>query len=177
LTCSVYIATSLDGFIADADGGIGWLMEIPNPEGSDYGFQEFMAGVDAVVMGRKTFEQVVEFEAWPYEKPVFVLSNSTKSVPDQLAGKAEVVGGEPSAIVDQLAGRGLESLYVDGGRTVQSFLAEDLIDELTITRVSVLLGEGIPLFGTLPGRLDFALVSTERLSDYLVKQYYRRVRR
>ena len=78
----VYIATSLDGFIADKDGGLDWLMEIPNPDKSDYGFAEFMNTVDALLMGRKTFEIVVSFGQWPYTKPVFVLSNSLKEIPD-----------------------------------------------------------------------------------------------
>ena len=83
----IYIATSLDGFIAAKDGSIDWLMEIPNPEGSDFGFAEFFENIDAVVLGRNTFESVLSFGQWPYTKPVFVLSNSLKTVPGHLAEK------------------------------------------------------------------------------------------
>ncbi len=172
----VYIATSLDGFIATSNGGLDWLMEIPNPEKNDYGFADFINGIDALVMGRNTFEKVLTFGEWSYNKPVFVLSNSLTDIPEKLKGKAEIVKGEPKAIITQLKTRGYDNLYIDGGKVIQSFLKEDLIDEIIITRVPILLGEGIPLFGDIDQSLKFKHIKTEVLNKMLVKSYYARDR-
>jgi dihydrofolate reductase len=176
MTNYVYVAASLDGYIATRDGGLDWLDEIPNPDGSDHGFAAFMSGIDAIVMGRVTFEQVLTFGVWPYDKPVFVPSTTLDRVPEAVADKAEVIRGDPKALVAKLARRGFRNLYVDGGRTIQRFLEADLIDELIITRVSILLGDGISLFGRLENRLKFAATKTERLSDTLVQNTYSRIR-
>ena len=170
----VYIATSLDGFIAASDGGLEWLEEIPNPEKSDYGFAEFMSSIDALVMGRKTFDKVLTFDSWPYNKPVYVLSKSGIKVPKELDGKVKVVNGNLKIVVDQLNELGHQSLYIDGGITIQNFLEEDLIDEMIITRIPILLGEGIPLFGKLSQRLRFSHKKTEVLNNILVKTHYTR---
>jgi dihydrofolate reductase len=174
VTNYVYIATSLDGFIASSDGGLDWLTEIPNPEQSDYGFAEFMRTIDALVMGRKTFETVLTFGDWLYNVPVFVLSKTLDRLPETVAEKAEIVNGDLRAVVDRLHARGYRNLYVDGGRVIQGFLEEDLIDEMIITRVPILLGDGIPLFGGLSKRLKFKLKKTEELNETLVKSYYTR---
>lgn len=145
----VYIATSLDGFIATCEGGLDWLSEIPNTEQSYFGYAEFISGIDAILMGRNTFQKVLTFGTWPYDKPVFVLGNTLVSVPENVADKTEIVNGEVRMLVDQLNKRGYHNLYVDGGSVIQSFLEEDLIDEMIITRVPILLGDGIPLFGKL----------------------------
>ena len=145
----VYIATSLDGFIATCEGGLDWLSEIPNTEQSYFGYAEFISGIDAILMGRNTFQKVLTFDTWPYDKPVFVLGNTLVSVPENVADKTEIVNGEVRMLVDQLNKRGYHNLYVDGGSVIQSFLEEDLIDEMIITRVPILLGDGIPLFGKL----------------------------
>ncbi len=170
----VYVATSLDGFIAAYDGGLDWLEEIPNPEKDDFGYAKFMSGIDALLMGRKTFDKVLTFGSWPYSKPVFVLSRSNIKVPKELVGKVEFVNGEPIAVVDQLKEMGHQNLYIDGGVTIQNFLEADLIDEMIITRVPVLLGDGIPLFGKLSQRLKFSHKKTEVLGNTLVKTYYTR---
>ena len=172
----VYIATSLDGFIAERDGGLEWLTGLPDPEGGDFGFAEFMAGVDAVVMGRATFEAVLGFGVWPYDKPVFVLSTTLDGVPTELAGKAEILRGDPRSIVAALRERGFANLYVDGGRTVQGFLAADLIDELIITTASILLGDGVPLFGRIGRTLAFRVVGTRVLSPDLTQSRFVRDR-
>jgi len=172
----VYIASSLDGFIATKDGGLDWLMEIPNPDQSDYGYAEFNRGIDAIVMGRNTFEKVLTFDQWPYDKPVFVLSNSLDNVPGDIAGKSEIVKGDLRTLVDDLKKRGFHNLYVDGGRVIQSFLREDLIDEMIITRVPILLGDGIPLFGKIGNSLKFSLKKIESFNETLVKSHYVRVR-
>ncbi|WP_413160019.1 dihydrofolate reductase family protein [Capilliphycus salinus ALCB114379] len=172
----VYIATSLDGFIATKDGGLDWLFDIPNPEGSDYGFTEFISGMDALVMGRNTFEKILTFEEWPYPKPVFVLSNHLKNIPSSVEGKAEIIRGNLKELVAQLQEQGYHNLYIDGGGVIQSFLEEDLIDEMIITRVPILLGEGFPLFGKLSQSLKFRHLKTQIYNNTLVQSFYRRER-
>ncbi len=169
----VYIATSLDGYIATEDGGIQWLSEIPNPNNTDYGFNDFMNGVDGVVMGRNTFEKVLSLGQWPYTKKVFVLSNKLKEVPEELSNKVEIISGNVKTIADDLNKRGFINLYIDGGKVIQSFLREGLIHEMVITRIPILLGSGIPLFGRLDKPIRFSEVRTEVLDDLLVKNYYR----
>ncbi|MEJ2055762.1 MAG: dihydrofolate reductase family protein [Calditrichaceae bacterium] len=172
----IYIAQSLDGYIADKDGGIDWLNEIPNPEDSDFGFGEFMNRIDAVVMGRKTFESVMGFDMWIYTKPVYVVSASHKRLPEKYRDKAEILNLRPAQIIEKLKIEGRENLYIDGGALIQGFLAEDLIDELIITTIPILLGGGISLFGKLQNSLKFRHVKTEVLIDSMVKSYYQRER-
>jgi dihydrofolate reductase len=145
--CSVFIATSLDGFIARLDGSIDWLnaANAVVPPGEDLGYKAFMATVDTLVMGRHTFEQVLTFGAWPYgETPVVVMSRrgapSLTDVPVTVTFSQEM----PADLVARLAAEGKGHLYIDGGLLVQSFLAEGLIDELTITVIPILLGKGKP---------------------------------
>jgi dihydrofolate reductase len=172
----VYIAASLDGFIATPEGGIDWLEDAPNPEGGDFGFSEFISRVDAVLMGRATFDKVLGFDGWPYHIPVFVLSNTLEDVPPDLEGKVRIVSGPLVEVIAQLGAEGFKDLYIDGGRVIQSFLREDLIDELIVTRFPKLLGRGLPLFGELNGILDFSHMETEVIQNYLVKSRYRRAR-
>ena len=172
----VYVATSLDGFIATPGGGVEWLEEIPNPEKSDFGYSDFIAGINAIVMGRNTFEKVLTFDFWPYEKPLFVLSNTLKAMPEVVDGKAEIIQGSPGVLVGKLNEMGYLNLYIDGGGVIQSFLEEDLIDEMFIARVPVLLGNGIPLFRKLSKRLQFTHKKTKVLGPELVMSHYTRVR-
>ena len=136
----VFIATSLDGYIADKDGGIDWLHSIPNPDNIDMGYEEFTSQIDALVMGRTTFETVCGFDMdWPYQKPVFVLSNSMTSIPTDYQDKAELVKGTLKEILERIYKKRCYRLYIDGGKTIHSFLKEDLIDEMTITIIPTLL--------------------------------------
>lgn len=163
MSCKVFIATSIDGYIADKHGGIDWLHEIENPNQIDMGYQEFMNSIDALVMGRKSFETVIGFGIpWPYEKPVYVLSRSELSIPEELKNKVFPIKGDPLSIKAQLEEQKLHQLYIDGGQTIQSFLREDLIEEMTLTTIPVLLGEGTPLFGELKKRLNFKCVETKQ---------------
>ena len=171
----VYIATSLDGFIATENGGLDWL-EVPNPDKSDYGYADFIKGIDALVMGRNTFEKVLTFGEWFYKKPVFVLSNSLTEIPKDIADKAEIVKGDIASVIHKLNQQGYKNLYIDGGKVIQSFLREDLIDEIIITRVPVLLGKGIPLFGESEHSIMFKHTKTEVFNNMLVKSYYVRKR-
>lgn len=168
----VYIATSLDGFIATEDGGVDWLSEIPNPEGSDFGFSKFMKNVDALLMGRKTFEIVLSFGVWPYDKPVYVLSSKLAEIPEDLKSKAFLIGGNLEDAIQKLEELGMENIYVDGGQVIQSFFKADLIDELILTTVPVLLGKGIRLFEDTGEIKKFKLLKTEIFNDCLVKNHY-----
>jgi dihydrofolate reductase len=176
MTNNVFVGTSLDGFIAGKDGDLGWLNEIPNPSKSDYGYAEFIENIDAYVMGRNTFDVVLGFGNWPYKKPVFVLSNTLDKVPVELEGKVEIVNGDLRTLVAMLKNLGYENLYIDGGKVIQSFLKEDLIDEMTLTRIPILLGEGIPLFGKLEIPLKFKLDKTVTYNGTLVSSHYIRVK-
>jgi dihydrofolate reductase len=169
----VFIATSLDGFIADKSGGIGWLHELPPPSNGDGGFSEFMESIDALVMGRNTYEKVLSFDCdWPYSKKVFVLSSTLKDVDPSLKDKAEVIRGSLKDILNILKGKGFNNLYIDGGKTIQSFLNEGLIDEITITKIPVILGDGIPLF-TESARVDVEHQTTQVFDNGMVQSHYR----
>lgn len=173
----VFIATSLDGFISDREGGLDWLHAIPNPDNLDFGYAAFMERIEAIVMGRKTFETVCGFDFdWPYKKPAFVLSNSLKSIPGEYIGKAELVSGPLPDVVAEIYERGYRELYIDGGNTIQNFLREDLIDEMTITVLPILLGGGASLFGELPTSLAFEQIETQLLLNCMVQSRYRRKR-
>ncbi|MCR9172323.1 MAG: dihydrofolate reductase family protein [bacterium] len=163
-TNKVFIATSIDGYIADKNGGIDWLHSVPNPEGDDMGYNSFMDEVDALLMGRKTFETVCSFDIdWPYSKPVFVLSNSLKDIPEKYEGKAFLINGDLTGVLTTIHSIGHESLYIDGGSTTQSFLKEGLIDTMIITQIPILLGGGTPLFGELEEPQKFTCVETKHL--------------
>lgn len=169
----IFIATSIDGFIADKKGGIDWLHSIPNPERNDMGYFDFTSGIDAIVLGRLTFETVCNFDIdWPYQKPVFVISNSMSTLPEKYIGKAELVKGTLKEILENIHRKGHFSLYIDGGKIIQSFLKEDLIDEMTITIIPYLLGGGIPLFADLPKRLEFECVDSRMFLGKIVQNYF-----
>jgi dihydrofolate reductase len=170
----VYVGTSLDGYIADPDGGLDWLQQLPNPDKNDFGWAEFISGIDAIVMGRNSYETVLSCGGWPYQVPVFVLSNSMDAVSEEMKGKAEIIKGAPHAIIERLNAQGYNNLYIDGGITIQSFLEADLIDIITITRIPVLLGGGTPLFGALTKRHWFNHIDTKVLCGELVQSRYSR---
>lgn len=173
----VFIARSLDGYIADREGGLDWLHAVPNPQQLDLGYESFLKEVDAIVMGRNTFETVCAFDMeWPYKKPVFVLSSGLGSIPEKLKAKVELLNGTPGEVLDQIHFKGYARLYIDGGRTIQDFLKEDLIDELIITTIPILLGGGAPLFGELPGTMEFEHAWSKLYLDALVQDCYRRKR-
>jgi dihydrofolate reductase len=174
---SIYIATSLDGYISDKNGGIAWLDSIPVPDNEDMGYMAFTNRIDALVMGRNTFETVLGFDVdWPYNKPVFVLSNTLTEIPESHKGKAYLLNGTLSEIMGQIQKKGYSRLYIDGGTTIQHFLKEDVIDEMIITIFPILLGGGARLFAELPQVLEFELVASKVYADQLVQQHYRRKR-
>ena len=168
MRASVFIGTSLDGFIARLNGDLDFL---PPGGGEPHGYGEFMATVDALVIGRKTFETALTFDAWPYDKAVFVLSTRPLA-PAPAGATVERMSGAPTEIVSQLAKRGLRHIYVDGGNTIQRFLQAGLIQRLIITRVPVLIGEGIPLFGTVERDILLTPVWTRQYASGLVQTEY-----
>ena len=172
---SVFIATSLDGFIARLDGELDWLP--PAEADNDMGYGQFSASVDVLVMGRHTFEKLLSFGDWLYDLPVKVLTRSNLTIPEGLQGKVECMQGEPAAILDALTTHGFRHAYIDGGETIQAFIRAELIERLIITRVPVLIGEGLTLFGKLPAKkntLAWAHVKTFTWSNGLVQSHYRR---
>jgi len=170
MKASVFIATSLDGFIAREDGGLDWL---PADGGEPHGYDEFIATVDAIVIGRRTFETVLGFAAWPYgQKPVIVLSATIANLKAPEGAVCELMAGPPEEIVSQLTQRGMQHLYIDGGVTIQRFLRAGLIQRLVITRIPVLLGSGIPLFGPLAKDIRFEHASTCWFPSGMVQSQY-----
>ena len=171
---SVYIATSLDGFIARANGDLDWLTASDDrTTASDYGYQAFMDSVDAIVMGRYTFEKALTFDPWPYSgKKVVVLSSRSVAVPQPLAHEVEALSLAPHDLVAQLSARGCTHLYIDGGKTIQRFLNAGLIDQLIITRIPILLGDGIPLFGALDQDVKLTHIETQQFENGFVQSRY-----
>jgi dihydrofolate reductase len=171
MKASVFVGASVDGFIARPDGRLDWLPDAPEP----HGYDEFIASVDTIVIGRKTFETVLSFDGWVYgTKRIVVLSSQPVDLTVAIArgGVVEQMGGEPSDIVARLEATGAQHLYVDGGITVQRFLRANLIDRLVITRIPVLLGDGIPLFGSLPADVRLRHVATRTFPSGLVQSEY-----
>ncbi len=173
----VFVGKSLDGYIADKNGGLDWLQSIPNPDNNDMGYEKFIEQVDAIVMGRATFEMICSFDCdWPYNRPVFVLSKTINSIPEDYKDKAELLKGSITEILETVNKKGFNRLYIDGGATIQNFLREDLIDEIIITTIPILLGGGTPLFSELPKELEFEHVASEMFLNEIVQNHYRRKR-
>lgn len=166
---SVFVGTSVDGFLARPDGTFDFLEE---GGGEPHGYDEFIQSVDTIVIGRNTFEIVGAFPAWPYgDKRVVVLSSRPLDL-SAAKGAVEQMGGSPAQIVARLAATGAQHLYVDGGITVQRFLRAGLIQRLVISRVPVLIGDGIPLFGSLPRDVRLRHVATRQYPAGLVQSEY-----
>ena len=169
MTASVFIGISVDGFIARKNDDLDFLPEDCEP----HGYTEFIASIDAIVMGRKTFEKVLTFGAWPYgDKRVVVLSSRPIDLSVVRGGVVEQMAGEPAEIVAQLAARGIHNLYIDGGVTIQRFLSAGMIQRLIITRVPVLIGEGVPLFGALAHDVRLRHKATRHYPSGLVQSEY-----
>ena len=170
-----FIAQSLDGYIARPDGGLDWLP--PSDAGYDYGYDALLASVDVVVLGRSTFETVRDFDPWPYgHRAVFVLSTRLRDedLPISLRDRVQVHPGPPRDLLALLSTQGYRSVYVDGGRTIQSFLRDQLLDELHLFLVPVLLGAGIPLFGPLPADVPLRLMEVRSWPSGMVGVRYGR---
>ncbi|MFI7640790.1 dihydrofolate reductase family protein [Nonomuraea sp. NPDC049400] len=169
-SCSVFIGTSLDGFIAREDGDLHWLTSRGEAAGGDLGYQEFIDGIDTVVMGRGTYEPGLSYDPWPHEgRYVAVLSTTLEQGPDPRV----TVYRDLDRLLHALAERGTKSVYVDGGQVIRAFLRAGLIDRITITTVPVLLGTGLPLFGPFGGDVPLGHVSTKVFDAGVVQSTYR----
>jgi len=170
MTATVFVGTSVDGFIARPNGDLDFL---PEGGGEPHGYTEFIAGVDAIVIGRNTFEKVLTFRPWPYgNKRVVILSSRPLDLSAVVGGAVEQMSGSPAVIISQLAATGAHHLYIDGGITIQRFLSAGLIQRLIITRVPVLIGDGIPLFAALPCDIRLHHVATRHFQSGLVQSEY-----
>ncbi len=174
ITVHVFIAVSLDGFIARHDGDISWLLQRDDPE-EDHGYTDFIADKDVIVMGRGSYEKVLTFDKWPYDRPVIVLSKQLAGsrVPEELKGKLQFSGLGPRKLLEDLEEQNFRRVYVDGGQVIQSFLREGLINDMVITTIPVLIGGGRPLFGYLAQDTDLELVWSRTFPSGLVQSGYR----
>lgn len=172
-TGHVFIAASLDGFIAKPDHGLDWLMK-QNTEGEDHGYDPFMADMDGIVMGSSTFKTVLGLGPWPYEKPVVVMSRAltVRDVPDSLSKKVRVSNRSPVDLMAELGAAGWRNAYIDGGEVIQSFLRRDLIADMTVTLIPILLGAGRRLFGPIEEDIDLILTETRSFPSGLVQMRY-----
>ncbi len=171
--CVAYLGMSLDGFIAGPNDELDWLDELEHIDGVDYGYGEFMASVDALVMGRRTFDTVIGLvEEWPYDKPVMVMSRTRTELPDDATG-CEIFNGSPANVVAEAETRGWSTLYVDGGQLASSFANDGLLDELIVSVLPVALGEGVSVFGSLAEHTWFDLQSSKKFANGMVQSTYK----
>ncbi len=175
LRASVFIATTLDGFIARVDGSLDWLdsANATVPEGEDCGYSAFMNSIDALIMGRNTYEKVLSFGDWPYDnKLVIVLSSRALVIPDNLSNSVEHSSESPSELFERLSNKGLNRIYIDGGITIQRFLEAGLINDLTITKIPVVIGKGKSLFGGLDKDITLKHIATKSYEFGFIQSTY-----
>lgn len=174
ITGHVFIATSLDGFIARKSSEIDWLMK-QETKGEDHGYEAFMASVDGLVMGRGSFQKILTFEEWPYVNPVIVMSHTLHQhdIPEEIADKVRLTQLDPPGVMRMLEKEGWSRIYIDGGKVVQSFLRAGLISDIALTRIPILIGEGISLFGTLETDIDLEHIETRSFPSGLVTSRYK----
>jgi dihydrofolate reductase len=183
MNCSVFIATSVDGFIARDDGNIDWLESSGNQDAemgdnADMGFNDFIDTVDCIVMGRNTMETIASFnltpEQWPYRDiPIIVLSNTITTPPDALKGKIKIYSGDLHVLLSKLEDDGYKHTYIDGGRCIQEFLSLGLINEMTITHIPILLGSGIPLLGETVQEIQLKQATATAYPNDLIQVHYK----
>lgn len=173
----LYLGASMDGFIARPDGGLDFLEVVqPAPEDGDMGWSAFLAGLDAIVMGRKTYDQLLTFGVWPYgELPLLVWSRTLLEPKGPPRPQVEVTRAAPAALFAELGARGCRRVYVDGGETARAFMAAGLIVEINLTTLPVLIGSGISLYGPLAADLRWTLVDCRAFGSGMVRTSYRRI--
>jgi dihydrofolate reductase len=165
---SIYIGTSIDGYIARKDGNLDWL-QYGHSGDEDYGFKTFFNSIDGLVLGRKTYEVVSAFDEWPYKgKKVIVLSRTLNKVREE----AELFSGQLTDLVSKLHVSGIKHVWVDGGTTATSFLEAGLVDEITLSIIAMILGSGIPLFSMMNREHACRLISTRSYPSGLVQLKY-----
>ena len=180
MKASVYIVTTVDGYIAEKDGSVDFLNQYQSSASDadgDMGFADFLNSIDLLIMGHKTFDQVISFgeDMWPYgDRQVWIWSRhpSLVDIPRIRAKNVVALSAEPHELLRMAQQKGFRHVYVDGGTTIQQFLKQGCIDELVLTRVPLLLGDDIPLFLETP-RLSLEHMSTKSYSNGLVQSHYR----
>lgn len=171
----VFIATSIDGYIADKEGSTSFLDCVPNPKNEDMGVIDFFESMDCLLMGRNTYETVLSFECdWPYTMPVFVMSSSLEKKGSCVDKNVTIVSGKIEDVLSDLKSQGYVNIYIDGGSIIKQALSKDLIDEMIITTVPIILGDGIMLFGKLESSLRFDLIDSKVYLNQLVCNHYKR---
>ncbi|NKF49290.1 dihydrofolate reductase [Shewanella sp. WXL01] len=183
MKCSVFIATSIDGYIATEDGNVDWLEQAGNQQADmsdnpDMGFNEYINSVDCMIMGRKCMEKIASFnltdEQWPYGKlPIYVLSRTMTKPPQNLVGKVEMVNDGIEALLSRLELQGLKHAYIDGGATICAFINLQLIERMIITQAPVVLGKGISLFNDIKSPVSVTQVSAQSYPNDFVQVSYR----
>lgn len=171
---SAFVGISLDGFLARADGRLDWLLAA-DQQGVDHGYDAFIETIDVIVMGRKTYDAIEQFDEWPYgNRRVFVLSSSQKlGISSRWKDHITVVNTPIPALLDDLEHGGSRHAYVDGGSVIQALIEADRLDEITITTVPVLIGSGISLFGQLKRDIQLELIHATSYSDGMTQSVYR----
>lgn len=169
----VFMASSLDGFVARQDHSLDWLMKY-DTKGQDHGYNDFIANMDVLVMGSGSFKTVLGFDQWPYQLPVFVMSTSLtqEDIPKDLVNKVTITNLNPLELMESLYVKNLKRVYVDGGKIVQSFIREELVKEITITHVPILIGDGKRLFGDIQKDIDLELITSKKLIPGFVQNHY-----
>jgi len=171
---SAFVAASIDGYIAREDGNLDWLDHYAAIAAGDTSYNEFISTVDVIVMGKNTFEKALTFDSWPYEgTPVKILSSTLKEIPPELAGQVEIVSCTPEELMARLDDQAFRHAYIDGGKTIQSFLKAGLLDEIILTHIQILLGRGISLFGPLDHDIPLKLVKSKNLPWGFVQSHYK----
>ena len=172
-TGHVFIATSLDGYVAREDHQIDWLIKYDS-NGEDHGYDAFIADKDCLVMGRGSYETVRGFSEWPYNIPVIVMSKSLSQndIPIELKDKIEISTSSPAELMQALENRGWKKAYIDGGKLVQSFIREGFVTDLCITTIPILIGNGISLFGHINADIDLELKNSQSFQTGMVQSLY-----
>lgn len=174
ITGHVFIAMSLDGYIARNDHALDWLPQEEN-KGEDMGYESFMETIDVLVMGSSSFKNILSFGIeWPYKKPVFILSKSLdeSSIPKELKECVQISNQTPKDLMKSLFAKGLKRVYVDGGLVVQSFIKDDLIKDFIITTIPILIGEGRKLFGQTNSDIHLKLIRSKAFKSGIVQNHY-----
>jgi dihydrofolate reductase len=173
-TGHIFMAMSLDGFVAREDFGLDWLMK-QKTDGEDHGHETFMESIDGLVMGSGSFRTLLTFDAWPYEKPVIVLSKTLKlnDIPKELRDRVSISEKTPRRVMASLSEQGWRRAYIDGGKIIQSFLRDGLVADMTVTIVPILIGTGKRMFGELDADIDLRLLETKAFPSGLITTRYK----
>lgn len=172
----LYIAASLDGYIARPDGDLDWLVQYPAPAGAEYGYQDFTDSVDTIIMGNGTYQEILTMNIdWPYkDKSTYVLSRYTTNLPPK-ENVVYITDNVIEAIHQIKHQKGKDIWLMGGGQTITLLLNHDLVDEMQICYIPLILGEGIPLFPNKPKESQWKLMGSTAYDSGILKVDYRRI--